>query len=248
MDYSNQLIIGYGEIGRGLHAVLSQTFVRVDHRDEEEDLEHAGNLSYELLHVCYPWSSSFVSATRTYIRNYKPKLVIIHSTVPVGTTKKCGSICVHSPVRGRHPHLAEGIKKFVKFIGAQNFDTLEDTICFYNTAGITWYRCHNAESSELLKLVCTTYYGWNIVFEKEVRKLCKKYSASFLDVYHASNVTYNDGYQALKEPQFTRPNLAHIPGPIGGHCVIPNCQILKDWDVAQFILEKNKAYEEDTAF
>jgi hypothetical protein len=37
--------------------------------------------------------------------------------------------------------------------------------------------------------------------------------------------------------------LKHMPGPIGGHCIIPNAKILNHWlkdSFTKFILEQNQ--------
>src|SRR5690606_40778498 len=47
-----------------------------------------------------------------YAAEHGAELVVVHSTVPVGTCDANG--WVHSPVRGRHPNLVGGLRKFVK--------------------------------------------------------------------------------------------------------------------------------------
>src|SRR5690625_7627662 len=42
-------------------------------------------------------------------------MVVVHSTVPVGTCDREG--WVHSPIRGRHPDLEEGVARFTKHFG-----------------------------------------------------------------------------------------------------------------------------------
>ena len=78
------LVIGLGEIGRPLMEVL-----RKAHRVEGIDLpprDVAGPI--DLMHVCYPGDiSDFAGETAKYVRRYKPSIVVIHSTVPVGTTR-----------------------------------------------------------------------------------------------------------------------------------------------------------------
>jgi UDP-glucose 6-dehydrogenase len=251
INFDSQLVIGMGEVGKSLFRVLKYTYKNIDGYDKIclDDLYFDGeNLhnQYDVLQICYPYSNKFIEYTKEYMEIYNPKLVIINSTVPVGTTEECGEICVNSPIRGRHPNLEEGIKTFIKFIGGNDKELVEKTIELFNNAGINCYRCQDSKTSELLKLICTTYYGWNIVFEKEVKKLCDKLNGSFHDIYNISNKTYNVGYVQLEEQQFMRPNLKHVEGEIGGHCVIPNCEILKDyldWDIAKFILNKNKIYK-----
>ena len=58
-------------------------------------------------------------------------------------------------------------------------------------------------------------------------------------VYEIFNSTYNDGYRALDMAHVQRPVLQNYPGPIGGHCVIPNAKLLDD-DVGAWIIERNE--------
>ena len=89
----------------------------------------------------------------------------------------------------------------------------------------------------------TTYYAWNILFEKYLHQLSKKHKANFNQVYTKWNKIYNAGYKKTK-PNVIRPILKHFPGPIGGHCLIPNVKILDKWlkdNFTKFILAQNKA-------
>ena len=97
------LIIGAGEIGNALSDILSKSFNTLIR--DKEDFKIQG---IEVLHICYPWSKDFIKSTREYIKEYQPKYTVIHSTVPVGTSRKLGSF--HSPVRGVEPDLTQGIE------------------------------------------------------------------------------------------------------------------------------------------
>jgi len=232
------LVVGFGEIGKGIYNVLTEKY-EVSKRDIQDNVTGV----FDVLHVCYPNHNSFVETTKNYILQYNPSLVIIHSTVPVGTTKKCGEKCVHSPVRGRHPYLAEGIKTFVKFIGANTDEQAEEVEKIFTAIKIKTYRCKNSDATELMKILSTTRYGWEIIFAKEVDRLCKEYNVPFNQVYTMSNKTYNEGYTALGDANFHRSLLKAMPGEIGGHCVVQNCELLNDF-VTKFIKENNQRYGE----
>ena len=106
-------ILGYGEVGQAIAEFYRNPRIKDLKRDD-------GLKEVEILHICLPWMKDFVKIVKKEIKNIRPKLVIIHSTIPVGTTKKIGGMVVHSPIRGVHPHLYKGIKTFVKYIGADN--------------------------------------------------------------------------------------------------------------------------------
>ena len=179
-----------------------------------------------MLHIAYPNSKKFVTVTKKYIKKYNPKLVIVHSTIPVGTTRKIASFAVHSPVRGVHPKLEKGIKTFVKYFGGRD---AKKAAAYFSRLGIKTQIFEKPETTELLKILDTTYYAWNVIFCKETKRICDALGLDFNEVYTIANSDYNEGYKKLKMARVTRPVLKPVNGKIGGHCLIPNCNLLKDW-------------------
>ena len=240
----SQIVIGFGEIGQSLFNILHERYGdNVQHKDLEELTGQ-----FDILHICYGYSDKFVEITKQYISEYKPRLVIIHSTVPVGITRLCGDVCVNSPCRGRHPHLEEGLRTFIKYIGGIDMEKVKLAMTILEDAGIPTKIVDKPETSELAKLGCTTYYGLQILFQKEFKKLCDQVGADYDIAYRDLNESYALGYIKLNEPQFVRPILKDMPGQIGGHCVIKNCEILNDsfnWPIAKFILSLNEIYKGD---
>jgi len=111
-------VLGYGEVGNAIAKFYKKPFIKDLNRDD-------GLKGVEILHICISYNKSFVDTVAKEIKKINPKLVIIHSTIAPGTTKKLiaktgNKMIVHSPIRGMHPHLYSGIKTFVKFIGAEN--------------------------------------------------------------------------------------------------------------------------------
>ena len=234
----NQLIVGYGEVGRGLAEVLKQKG-KVWILDPNKGLKHNNNWpkKFYAIHICIPFSNSFSQAVRGIKKKYGYEILIIHSTVPVGTSDKLGA--VHSPIRGDHPNLAKGIKTFVKYVGGKNSQAAAKLFKRY---GIRTKILRNTKDAEALKLWDTTQYGWMIILNKEIWNWCKKNKVNFDIVYQDTNKTYNAGYMKLGKKNVIRPNLIYMPGPIGGHCVIPNCDLL-DSSVSKLIKSINKKYQ-----
>ena len=230
---TKHLIIGGGEIGNALFNILKKKF-DVSIRDKNDEVKG----KFDVLHIAYPPIKNFIGVTKKYIKEYKPNLVIIHSTVAVGTTKKIGTIAVHSPVRGIHPHLERGIKTFTKYFGGQKSKIAEK---YFKEVGVPTKFFPNSEMTELLKILDTTYYGWNIVFAKETKRICNKYKVDFDAVYTEANREYNRGYKKLGMSHVVRPVLKFMPGKIGGHCVIPNTKLLNDW-LTNTLKKRNATY------
>ncbi len=221
-------ILGYGEVG--------QAIARFYRNPKIKDLKRDDNLSgVEILHICIPWSENFLSITKKEIKRIKPHLTIINSTVAPGTTKKIISELpedvsrevVHSPVRGVHPNLYEGIKTFVKYIGAENSKSALMAENHFESLGIKTKTCIPSVTTELAKILDTTYYGLCIAWHGEMKKICDKFEVDFERVVTDFNESYNEGYTKLHKKNVVRPVLLPPEGGIGGHCVIPNAEILK---------------------
>ena len=234
-------ILGFGEVGQAIARFYQNPKVKDLSRDD-------GLKGVEILHICLPWSKNFVRIARNEIKEIKPKLTIIHSTIAPGTTRKIISGLsrarqgvVHSPVRGIHPHLYKGIKTFIKYIGADNKKVGEMAKKHLEGLGIKTKVFESSAVTEALKLWDTSQYAWMIVLNKEMKKWCNKKRLNFDAIYKEANKSYNEGYQKLGKPEVARPYLKYMPGKIGGHCLIPNCRLL-DSEIAKFILRKNNLY------
>lgn len=210
------LIIGNGEIGKALYNCLKDY-----HEVYVRDKQAVAVYGIEILHIAFPYSKDFLREVKKYQNKYKPKFTIVHSTVPVGTCKKVNA--VHSPVIGVHPYLAESIKTFTKFLGGEDASGVAD---YFRRANIKVYLTDKAETTELMKVLCTTKYGIDIEYVKDVKSQCKKYGVPF-EAWTLWTENYNKGYLNLGQEQFTRPNLVPIMTKTGGHCVLPNAKLIE---------------------
>lgn len=223
------LIIGKGQVGSGLCAVIEQyheTYIK-----DIEDLELEG---VEVLHLCFPYSGKFIETANDYINKFKPKLTINHSSVPVGTTEKLVGICFYSPIRGKHPHLAEGIKTFEKFIAGPGsmisiaikyFQECEIKVVAYSDPAMM-------RTLEFCKLMSNIRYGYEICFMQEAERIAKQLGAD-IEIFNDFERSYNLGYKELYEPNMRRPIL--YGGSIGGHCVMQNAEIISSQYRSQMI-------------
>lgn len=213
------IIIGNGEIGRSLQNVLmgaERPTVLLRYHTEKEPHHEA-----EILHIAFPYNEEFISEVRRYQEIYKPKYTVIHSTVPPGTSRECNA--VHSPVIGIHPNLESGIKTFTKFLSGEQASEVAD---YFRRAGIKVYLFDKQETTELLKILDTTFYGVCVEYTKEVKRLADKHGIPF-EAWSIWTDNYNTGYQKLGHPEFTRPNLVPIMKKVGGHCVLPNAHLVE---------------------
>lgn len=220
------VVIGAGQVGRAVAEVLGDATLR----DIGDPVVPA-----DVLHLCFPYSDDFIPQAWDYITAYAPSLVIVHSTVAVGTCSKLGA--VHSPVTGKHPHLAESIRTFVKFFGGPDADR---AAAIFAERGVRTRSVPDAETTEAGKLWATLQYGWLIAIEKEAHRFMAGHGADPDIAYRAFNEAYNEGYATLGLPH-RLPIIEHMPGPIGGHCVIPNARFTPTW-LARLLVRANAAW------
>ena len=215
-DECLSVVIGLGEVGRPLLAVLRRA-----HRVEGVDLpphDVAGRV--DLMHVCYPGElNEFVDVTADYVQRYRPEVVVIHSTVPVGTTRavqdRVAVPVLHSPVRGKHARMESELLRYTKFVGAADAEACARVERYLEQAGMRTRRLPSPEASELAKLSETTYLGLLIAFAQDVDRMARQ-----IDVPYQTIVSFFEEIAYL-------PSTPFFPGIIGGHCVMPNVALLK---------------------
>jgi len=246
MKIKNVLIVGLGEIGTALSEIIK------DHSKyllQTRDLtEHHIVLPIDIMHICYPWTETFIETTVNYMTRYKPKLTIIESTVLPQTTRMLWDLThkmpiVHSPVRGSHKeNIKSGLLRYTKFIGGicDNKYTRQAEH-YYQTLGLKTCVCKNSLTTEFIKILSTTYYGLLITWWQEIRRISNKFRLSENEIrqWFLTN-TLESNFQ------HTRPIM--YPGKIGGHCVLPNLNLLKQVFPSKFIdviLESNEKAKEN---
>jgi UDP-N-acetyl-D-mannosaminuronate dehydrogenase len=223
-------IIGYGEVGKSLFSLYKEKNIN----PYIKDLNINQFKNIDILNVCIPYYNNFVFDIVNEINKFNPKLTIIHSTIPIGTTrlienninKKCK--IVHSPIRGNHPKLKKSLKIFIKYIGSNSKKS--SLLCkkHFKKLGIKSKLLNSTEHTEAFKLFCTTYYGLCIIWHNEMKKICEKFNLKF-NLISKWNNSYNEGYLKLNQKKFNRPVLnPPLNNKIGGHCVMPNAKLLNN--------------------
>lgn len=234
----NILIIGYGEVGKSINKLYNKKKYNVYVIDKKLPIPNFGFI--DVLNICIPYSNEFVDIVKEYKEIYNPKLTIIHSTVLPGTTKKIStSNIAYSPIIGVHPNLTKSIKTFKKFIGVNDKHSLKQIKKHFNDINIKYKVLKNTKTVETSKILSTLYYGMCISFHEDVDKLCVENNLPFDDVMTEWNKEYNRGYKLLGKENVVRPVLKSPKGKIGGHCIINNAKIIKEYfksDVVDYVL------------
>jgi UDP-N-acetyl-D-mannosaminuronate dehydrogenase len=156
-----------------------------------------------------------------YIDLFRPSLSIINSTVAIGTTRtiaeRTGAAVVNSPVRGKHARMLEDLQLYTKFVGAPVREAAEAAAMHFQTVGLKTTILSSPEATELAKLTETTYFGVMIAWAQEVERYCDQ-----------SGLRYDEVASFYDEITFFPP-VQYFPGIIGGHCVMPNINILRKY-------------------
>lgn len=218
--YKN-LIIGMGQVGSSIYRVLAEHDTTL-----ARDVENPGIAEdIDVMHICFPYSASFIDEVRKYIELYDPKLVIVYSSVPIGTCESIGMDIVHSPIEGVHPNLEDSIRVFTRWLGSADEAAIDKAARF-------WYRfvrevatCKSSRYTEWLKLRSTAKYGVNLVWTDYEKEVSDQLGMHF-DLVKAYDSGYNKLYRDLGLFKYQRYVLDPPEGKIGGHCIVPNAGLL----------------------
>lgn len=209
------IVIGIGEVGSPLFRILSRTYrcTGIDISPVEM------NAPCSVLHVCYPYQiADFIGTTLSYVGKYEPELTIINSTVAPGTTRTLQRLSrrqvVYSPVRGKHAKMESDLLRYRKFVAGPTTESTRRAADHFAQAGFLTGTFGTPEAAEVSKLVETTWLGVMVGWAQEVERMAAQYGA-----------TYTEINAFIEEIDFLPSHI--LPGHIGGHCVIPNIEILQ---------------------
>lgn len=216
---SSSLVIGYGEIGKAVGAIIG------DHQAIDLNMLKPEPMEVDIMHICFPCDSRFLEHVQVYIQEWQPKHVVIYSTVPIGTTKLLNNV-IHSPVEGKHPDLEMSIRLMERWIGYNDKEEALFFNAYFIGCGLRTKMVENTDCTEALKLLSTTEYGVNIEFARY-----KKHVADSIGMDYQLTKSWNENYNRLYkdlglEKRYQKFVLDAPVGPKGGHCVTPNAQIL----------------------
>lgn len=212
-------VIGMGEVGKGVYKVLGNYYPVVCRDKESEIIPH----KIAILDICIPYSDTFEAAVKEYIELYKPRVTIVYSTVPIGTCERLG--VVHSPVEGKHPAIGLSIQNSPRWFGTSDRNKMVVARQGWFKTRIPIRAMPSANFTEWLKLRSTSKYGINLVWTEYEAAVSKELGMDFSAVKQF-DLDYNLLYSKLGMQQFQRYILDPPEGKIGGHCVVPNAELL----------------------
>ncbi len=238
------LIIGLGEVGSAIYEIAREVGKHEVYGYDIDPLKSVDELKriprpVHYLHICIPFIDleTFVAAVSVYARDFHPKLIVVHSSVAPGTTRKLyiqlGIPVAYSPIRGKHPKLKEHILFWPKWVAALPNETLKLASKHLRELGLRVKSYKGPpESLELAKLWETVYRALMIAAWQELHRMAKAVGADTAVVMEF----VGEVHEVLRD----RP--IYFPGFIGGHCLIHNTRILNaifSSKLLQAVLESN---------
>ena len=228
---SKDLVIGLGEIGNPLLQVLKKGFPTLGFDINSKLMDKKKHRKFEdtktmFVHICIPYSKTFDKSIIEIEKKYKPKGIVIHSTIQVGTTerlqKKLEIPIIYSAIRGVHKRMLKDLKRYTKFYSVFNWAPNSQWACRIfskrmKKIGIKAKKMTNPTTLELAKIVVdTSYYGWLINYAQISNIIAMKHNVDYDEMWLFSDEIH----------QFLGNRPKMYPGFIGGHCVIPNLNLI----------------------
>ena len=240
MQRALPLVVGLGEVGSALAQVLKRSGRVLEHDIERREFDEP----IGVMHLCFPFTQQvdFEALAVSYIGRFKPELTIINSTVVPGTSRAIAARAsvpiAYSPVRGKHIRMAQDLLKYRKFVAGTDDNTANLAAEHFRAAGMNTQCISKLETLELAKLGETTYFGVLIAFAQELNRYAARVDGDYAEVL-----------DFFEEVEFL-PGTKYYPGFIGGHCVIPNIQLLSTiaWSpLLNAVLASNRRRAEELA-
>jgi len=227
------IVAGLGEIGKPILKLISRSCTAVGY-DIDSNLMNQKTFekfeSYEtlFLHICVPFNSNFTKNVKSLYKQFKPKIIVIHSTISPHTTESLQNTIevpiIYSATRGVHKRMLSDLKKYTKFFAISKNSPKANWACskfaeLMKSCGVKTKRMSNPLTLELAKIVVdTSYYGWLINYAQISNMIAKKHGVNYDEMW-----TFSDEIHKFLG---NRPKM--FPGFIGGHCVIPNLSLIRE--------------------
>jgi UDP-N-acetyl-D-mannosaminuronate dehydrogenase len=225
------VIAGLGEIGLPIYKIVSKatTTFGFDLNPElikKNKITKFEQLKTSFLHICIPYNTKFIENVIKLTKKFEPEGIVIHSTVSPYTTKKLQERLpipvIYSATRGIHKRMINDLKRYTKFYAIEpkapkakwasnNYSKL------MKECGIKTKKMSNPITLELAKIVVdTSYYGWLINYAQLSNMIANQHKVNFEEMWSFAD--------EIQKYLGNRPKM--YPGIIGGHCVIPNLDLI----------------------
>lgn len=243
------IVVGLGEIGLPILKLLSKKENAIGY-DLDKKLMNQNkfkkfqDLQTRFLHIAIPVTKNFNSNILNLRQQFTPECIVIHSTISPGTTnqlqKKLKIPIIFSATRGVHKRMLKDLQRYTKYFAiSKNAPNREWAVIQYQKSmkncGIKTQRMSKPETLELAKILCdTSYLGWLINYAQLTNTIAIQYNVDYDEMWKFSD--------EIHEILGNRPKMH--PGFIGGHCVIPNLDLIHN-QTLNLIKKINTNYEKN---
>jgi hypothetical protein len=241
------IVAGLGEIGYPIYKLLSKNSLVVGYDIEKKlmnlkKFKELENINTILLHVCIPYSKKFEKHVKELIKNFNPEIVVIHSTISPRTTSSLQSKItipiIYSATRGVHKRMITDLQRYTKYFAIsinapKKQFAIKEFKKIMKKCNIKTKQMKKPETLELAKILCdTSYLGWLINYAQLSNMIAIQYGVDYDEMWNFSD--------EIHKILGNRPKM--YPGFIGGHCVIPNLDLMHN-QTLDLIKKINIKYE-----
>ena len=227
------IVAGLGEIGMPLLKLISKKENAIGYDLDKKLMNQTKfkkfqDIQTRFLHIAIPVTKSFNSNVIKLYEQFMPECIVIHSTISPGTTeqlqKKLKIPLIFSATRGVHKRMLKDLQRYTKFFAISKSASKKEwaAIEYRKTmkrCGIKTQRMSKPETLELAKILCdTTYLGWLINYAQLTNTIAIRHGVDYDEMWSFSD--------EIHKMLGNRPKM--FPGFIGGHCVIPNLDLIQN--------------------
>jgi len=199
------------------------------------------NLKTSFLHIAIPGTDNLIDNVLKLYKKFQPECIVIHSTIRPGTTeklqKKIPIPVIYSATRGVHKRMTYDLKRYTKFFvisasAPRSKWASSRYVKVMKDCGIKTKKMSNPETLELAKIICdTSYLGWLVNYAQLSNIVAIEYGVNYDEMWSFSD--------EIHKFLGNRPKM--FPGFIGGHCVIPNLDLIHN-QTLNLIKKLNDSY------
>ena len=240
------VVAGLGEIGLPIYKLISKAIISVGFDTNSKlinnnEFKKFAKLKTSFLHVCIPYNAKFIDNVVALNKKFEPEVIVIHSTISPYTTKKIQQRLsvpvIYSATRGIHERMLFDLKLYTKFYAIEPKTPRAKWASsgyskLMKKCGVKTKNMSDPITLELAKIIVdTSYYGWLINYAQLSNMIAIQHKVNYAEMW-----SFADEIQKFLG---NRPKL--FPGFIGGHCVIPNLELMHDKNL-DLINEINNLY------
>ena len=240
------IVAGIGEIGKPILKLLSKHGVVVGFDSnpdlmDERKFERYESLKTSFLHIAIPVTGKFINNVLKLYKKFQPECIVIHSTIKPGMTEKLQEKLsipvIYSATRGVHKRMVYDLKRYTKFfVISVNAPRGKWATTRYvqsmKRCGVKTKKMSKPETLELAKIICdTSYLGWLVNYAQLSNVIAIEHGVDYDEMW-----SFSDEIQKFLG---NRPKM--YPSFIGGHCVIPNLNLINN-ESLNIISKMNNRY------